>query len=78
MNNMEKPIQLRIEDVKKNIINFVNDICNKNSIDYYFLEIILKDIYQETLKLKENELKEVEETYCQQLEKEKSEKNSNE
>lgn len=71
---MEIPFQLKIENVKKDIINFINNICNKNSIDYYFLEIIIKEIYQETIKLKEEELEEMKNTYFQQLEKEKKNK----
>ena len=64
---MEKPFQLRLEETKKDIINKINEICNNNSIDYYFLEKILKEIYQETSKLKENEMKEMENIYYQQL-----------
>lgn len=71
---MEIPFQLKIENVKKDIINFINNICNKNSIDYYFLETIIKEIYQETIKLKEEELEEMKNTYFQQLEKEKKNK----
>ena len=64
---MEKPFQLRLEETKKDIINKINEICNNNSIDYYFLEKILKEIYQETSKLKEDEMKELENIYYQQL-----------
>lgn len=64
---MEKPFQLRLEETKKDIINKINEICNNNSIDYYFLEKILKEIYQETSKLKEDEMKEMENIYYQQL-----------
>lgn len=56
---MRKPIQLAIEESRKNIINFINEECNKNKIDYYFLSIILKDIYDETISLKDKELKEM-------------------
>lgn len=63
---MEKPIQVAIEESKEVIIKAINNECNRNNIDYYFLESILKDIYQETLKLKEQELEEMK----KQLEKE--------
>lgn len=56
---MKKPIQIAIEDSKKNIINFINNECNRNNIDYYFLSIILKEIYEETLTLKDKELEEM-------------------
>ena len=50
---MDKPIQLIIEDSKNNIVNFINKECFDNKIDYVFLEMILKDIYQEILLNKE-------------------------
>lgn len=56
---MNKPIQIKIEETKKNIIDFINEECDKNGIDYYFLEIILKEIYQETLKLKNEEINQI-------------------
>lgn len=63
---MEKPIQVAIEESKEVIVKVINNECNRNNIDYYFLESILKDIYEETLKLKEQELEEMK----KQLEKE--------
>lgn len=63
---MEKPIQVAIEESKEVIIKAINNECNRNNIDYYFLESILKDIYEETLKSKEKELEEMK----KQLEKE--------
>lgn len=56
---MNKPIQIKIEETKKNIIDFINKECDKNNIDYYFLEIILKEIYQETSKLKNEEINQI-------------------
>lgn len=56
---MEKPIQVAIEESKEVIIKAINNECNRNNIDYYFLESILKDIYEETSKLKEKELEEM-------------------
>lgn len=56
---MEKPIQLLIEESKQNIIFFINEECNKNNIDYYFLYNILKEIYEETEILKDKELEKI-------------------
>lgn len=56
---MEKPLQLRIEDAKNNIIKFINDESNRNDLDYYFLFYIMKDIYSEINILKEKELQEL-------------------
>jgi glutathionyl-hydroquinone reductase len=60
---MDKPIQLIIEDSKNNIVNFINKECSDNKIDYVFLEMILKDIYQEILLNKEKELQEIRQEY---------------
>jgi hypothetical protein len=60
---MDKPIQLIIEDSKNNIVNFINKECSDNKIDYVFLEMILKDIYQEILLNKEKELQEMRQEY---------------
>lgn len=68
---MEKPIQLKIEDIKNNIVNFINKECSDNKIDYYFLEIILKDIYQEVTSNKNKELQELKDQYKNSLENKK-------
>lgn len=60
---MDKPIQLIIEDSKNNIVNFINKECSDNKIDYVFLEMILKDVYQEILLNKEKELQEIRQKY---------------
>ena len=60
---MEKPMQLIIEDSKNNIVNFINKECSDNKIDYVFLEMMLKDIYQEILLNKEKELQEIRQEY---------------
>lgn len=60
---MEKPIQLIIEDSKNNIVDFINKECSDNKIDYVFLEMMLKDIYQEILLNKEKELQEIRQEY---------------
>lgn len=57
---MDKPIQLKIEETKKEIIKVISEICNRNNIDYYFLERIIDDIHIELKIKKEIELKELE------------------
>lgn len=57
---MDKPIQLKIEETKKEIIKVISEICNRNNIDYYFLENIIDDIHIELKIKKELELKELE------------------
>lgn len=67
---MEKPIQLKIEEAKNNIVDFINQECNKNEIDYYFLEIILNSIYQEVLELKNKEMNQMREEISKEISKE--------
>ena len=57
---MNKPIQLEIEEAKKKIISVINDICNENNIDYYFLESIINELNNEVKIKKELELRELE------------------
>ena len=54
---MNKPIQLEIEEAKKKIISVINDICNENNIDYYFLESIINELHNEVKIKKELEFK---------------------
>lgn len=54
--NDNKPIELKIEDTKNNIIIAINDVCKSNDISSYFLEMILKEIYQESVINKNKEI----------------------
>ena len=56
---MEEPIQLRIEESKQDIVDFINNECKKNEIDFYFLEYILKEIYQEVTINRDKELESI-------------------
>ena len=65
---MEIPIEMAMENCKKELVESINNISNKYKISYYILEIILHDIYQEVNKNKqlqiinlENKIKEGEE-----------------
>lgn len=60
---MDKPIQLKIENTKNDIIKFINNECATNEIDYYFLEIIIKNIYDEIIIKKNKELEDLEKQY---------------
>ena len=64
---MEKPIQLKIEEAKNNIVDFKNQEFNKKEIDYYFLEIILNSIYQEVLELKNKEMNQMREEISKEV-----------
>ena len=60
---MEKPIQLKIEESKQDIVDFINNECIKNEIDFYFLEYILKEICQEVTINRDKELESIKSEY---------------
>lgn len=50
---MEIPIEMAMENCKKELVESINNISNKYNISYYILEIILRDIYEEVNKNKQ-------------------------
>ena len=50
---MEIPIEMAMENCRKELVESINNISNKYKISYYILEIILHDIYQEVNKNKQ-------------------------
>lgn len=53
---MNKPIDLELEDAKQEYVNAINQITDKYNMSMYFLEIIFKDIYEQIVRGKEQEL----------------------
>ena len=48
------PIQIALEEAKKEIINDINEISNKYNLSYFLLNIIMNDIHDE-VNIKEKE-----------------------
>lgn len=48
------PIQIAVEEAKKEIINDINEISNKYNLSYFLLNIIMNDIHEE-VNIKEKE-----------------------
>lgn len=48
------PIQIAVEEAKKEIINDINEISNKYNLSYFLLNIIMNDIHEE-VSIKEKE-----------------------
>lgn len=48
------PIQIAVEEAKKEIVNNINDISNKYNLSYFLLNIIMNDIHEE-VNIKEKE-----------------------
>ena len=48
------PIQIAVEEAKKEIINDINEISNKYNLSYFLLNIIMNDIHEE-VRIKEKE-----------------------
>ena len=63
-----KPLPIILEDSKKELILFINNLCNKNNLNYYFLDMIVNGIYEEIKENKDMELKYIQEEYSKQSE----------
>lgn len=50
----DMPIQIAVEEAKKEIINDINEISNKYNLSYFLLNIIINDIHNE-VDIKEKE-----------------------
>jgi hypothetical protein len=61
MNN--KPIQLRIEEARKEVVSSINEIAQKQDLDFYFLHSIIKELFVELNNNKEMELVQLENEY---------------
>lgn len=48
------PMQIAVEEAKKEIINDINEISNKYNLSYFLLNIIMNDIHDE-VSIKEKE-----------------------
>ena len=48
------PIQIAVEEAKKEIISDINEISNKYNLSYFLLNIIINDIHNE-VDIKEKE-----------------------
>lgn len=48
------PIQIAVEEAKKEIISDINEISNKYNLSYFLLNIIMNDIHEE-VSIKEKE-----------------------
>ena len=48
------PIQIAVEEAKKEIVNKINEISNKYNLSYFLLNIIMNDIHEE-VNIKEKE-----------------------
>lgn len=61
MNN--KPIQLRIEEARKEVVSSINEIAQKQDLDFYFLHSIIKELFVELNNNKDMELVQLENEY---------------
>lgn len=66
---MEKPLNLRIEEVKKQIA----EIINNAKLPAYILKPIVKDFYMQLQNLEQQELVQAQKEYENSLEKDKKE-----
>lgn len=53
---MNKPIDLELEEARVEYVDAINKITEKHRMSMYFLEMIFRDIYDQIIKGKEQEL----------------------
>lgn len=64
-NNM--PLEIALDNSKSELIEFINDLCNKYNLSFYLLEIVIKDIYNEIIIKKDAEIRELRKNYENRL-----------
>lgn len=67
---MNKPLNLRVEEAKEEIVQTINS----TGLPFFLVEPIVKDIYNEIVILKQNELQRSRSEYDKGLKEEKNEK----
>lgn len=60
---MDKPLSLRIEEVKKELVN----VINSSQLHSYILDTIIKDIYQEVHLMYQKQLEQEQKEYEEKL-----------
>lgn len=78
MKKVQKPLTVALEDAKFELIQAINEISNKNGLTFFFLELIVGDIYKEIVEKKTKEATEARLQYNEELAKNrKDDKNEN-
>ena len=65
---MEKPITLRINELKTNLVNTINEA----NLPPFLLEQILRELYSEASTLATNQAQNEEDEYCESLQEKES------
>ena len=68
---IEKPLEVAIEDTRKAITQAVVNIANENGLSYYFLEIIIGDLHNELIQQSKLQIENLRENYNKLEKKEK-------
>ena len=68
---IEKPLEVAIEDTRKAITQAVVNIANENGLSYYFLEIIIGDLHNELIQQSKLQIENLRENYNKLENKEK-------
>lgn len=67
---MDRPINIVLEEVKEEVNVFIDNLLKKHNLNFYLLQIIIKELYENVSFLKEQELEETKKS----LEESKEEK----
>ncbi len=70
---VQKPLTVALEDAKLELIQAINEISNKNGLSFFFLELIVGELYKEIVEKKAQEAIEARKKYNEDLEKSRKE-----
>ncbi|HAU86019.1 MAG TPA: hypothetical protein DCW90_11130 [Lachnospiraceae bacterium] len=74
---VQKPIQLVINDTKKSIIDFTNNVIKESGLPICLIEPMFKEVYGDLVNAAKQEYDIASKQYAEALEKEKSEAKEN-
>ena len=67
MKKVQKPLTVALEDAKNQLVNAINEISKENGLSFFFLELIVGDIYKEIVQMKQKEALEAREKYNEDI-----------
>ena len=70
---IQKPLTVILEDAKKELVNAINKISEENGLSFFFLDLIVGDIYKEIVQMKQQEATQARNTYLEQLKENRKE-----
>lgn len=60
-----KSIGMLLEEVKIELVDYINETCKKKGLSAYLIEIPFKEVYEELVRVKQQEVKQEQEQWLQ-------------